>query len=240
MRVCSGFKVSLTSDESPEASPSKKRAKITLPELGSDEELDLSAYKGMKKSEIKKLLKERERLKKRAAKEEEKLRAAERRRARRESMLWDLADTKSTTLSTTIANAALSTTRASLARAHLRAKHIPSAPSVLCKAGRVHTTNSSSNGREPTTQTSKSHNRKPKTNSSSTRRRSATPHKRKKACASTKTAQGRWRNSSAQPGSQAIDVPRPSGLPFLVRNRLLPSPQCGGLLLMSSCLWVIC
>lgn len=56
---------------------------MALPELGSDDEIDLSAYKGMKKSEIKKLLKERERLKKRAAKEEEKQRAAERRRARR-------------------------------------------------------------------------------------------------------------------------------------------------------------
>ncbi len=50
-----------------------------------DDELDPSAYKGLKKAEIKKIQKERERKAKREAKEEEKKKAAERRRARGES-----------------------------------------------------------------------------------------------------------------------------------------------------------
>jgi SAGA-associated factor 73 len=61
-----------------------------LQDLGSDDELDLANYKGLKKSELKKLLKERERLKKRAAKEAEKAAIAERKRRRGEfaSMRW--------------------------------------------------------------------------------------------------------------------------------------------------------
>ncbi|TXT15817.1 hypothetical protein VHUM_00320 [Vanrija humicola] len=50
--------------------------------VGSDDELDLSALKHMKKSEIKKLQKEHERLKKRAAKEKEREAIAERKRQR--------------------------------------------------------------------------------------------------------------------------------------------------------------
>jgi len=53
-------------------------------DIGSDEELDLSNYKGLKKAELKKLMKERERLKKRAAKEAEKAAIAERKRRRGE------------------------------------------------------------------------------------------------------------------------------------------------------------
>jgi SAGA-associated factor 73 len=63
-------------------SPSKKKARVL--ELD-DDELDPSAYKGLKKAEIKKIQKERERKAKREAKEEEKKKAAERRRARGES-----------------------------------------------------------------------------------------------------------------------------------------------------------
>lgn len=81
--------------DTPDGSPSKKKARVLLQEnivLGSDDELDLSAYKGLKKSEIKKLLKERERLRKRAAKEAEKAQAAERRRARGEWRVgWQVA-----------------------------------------------------------------------------------------------------------------------------------------------------
>ncbi|BEJ13600.1 hypothetical protein CspHIS471_0307740 [Cutaneotrichosporon sp. HIS471] len=62
-------------------SPTKKKARVLEMSLD-DDEMDPAAYKGLKKSEIKKLLKERERLKKRAAKEAEKAQAAERRRAR--------------------------------------------------------------------------------------------------------------------------------------------------------------
>lgn len=80
------------SPDSPDASPNKKRARVVLPEdLGSDDEIDPNAYKGLKKSEIKKLLKERERLKKRAAKEREKAAIAERKRQRGE---WRLSPLK--------------------------------------------------------------------------------------------------------------------------------------------------
>lgn len=71
--------------DTPDGSPSKKRARVLEAISLDDDELDPAAYKGLKKSEIKKLLKERERLKKRAAKEAEKAQAAERRRARGES-----------------------------------------------------------------------------------------------------------------------------------------------------------
>ncbi|WOO81509.1 SAGA-associated factor 73 [Vanrija pseudolonga] len=72
--------------DSPEASPSKKKQRLLHADVremvGSDDELDLSALKHMKKSEIKKLQKEHERLKKRAAKEKEREAIAERKRQR--------------------------------------------------------------------------------------------------------------------------------------------------------------
>lgn len=67
--------------ESESASPHKKR-----PKLPSNEHLDPHLYKGLKKSEIKKLQKERMRVEKREAKEREKFEVAERKRQRGDSL----------------------------------------------------------------------------------------------------------------------------------------------------------
>lgn len=156
-------------------SPNKKRQK--LPAFGDLSQLPpLPSFKGMKKSEIKRIKKERERLEKKAMKLQAKNEAQERKRMRGESGLDNRrvsTDRQRASPWILIANAASSTIKVSRAPDLSHARPTLSAPSEPLKVAHDYTIPYISNGSEPTTQTSRNRKRQGA-------RRSPKPRKRRR------------------------------------------------------------